>query len=78
MATLVQKIESELCTLMGETGKLTLQRCLRKLGKTDGLSYFERVALIEELSKTFAMIMPEEKVGLFRLKLSSLKGDDEQ
>lgn len=76
MATVIEKIEQELVGLMGETGKLTLSRCLRKVERSDGtFDHFTKVALIDELEKTFAIIMPEDKLWRFKLHLMSLKED---
>jgi len=78
MATVLEKIEAELVTLMGETGRETLQSCMRKTqGRGGDMAYFNKIALVQELSKTFSMIMPEDRIVRFKLKLLNLKGDDE-
>ena len=78
MATVLDKIETELVTLMGETGRETLQSCLRKTqGRADDMAFFNKIALVQELSKTFSMIMPEDRVLRLKLKLLNLKGDEE-
>lgn len=79
MATVLEKIEDELIDLMGEPGRETLQSCLKKTrGRSDDIAFFNKVALVQELSKTFSMIMPEDRILRFKLKLLNLKGDDEQ
>jgi len=79
VATIVDKIEDELVALMGETGRETLQSCLRKTQRRgDDMAFFNKIALVQELSKTFSMIMPEDRVLLLKLKLLNLKGDEEQ
>lgn len=78
MATVIEKIETELVSLMGDTGRETLQACMRKTqGRSSDIAFFNKIALVQELSKTFSMIMPEDRVLRFKLKLLNLKGDDE-
>lgn len=78
MATFVDKLEDELVSLMGDTGRQTLQVSLRRVGARDeGFAFFDKVALIKDLTQTFSMIMPENRLTMFKLKLLNLKGDDE-
>jgi len=78
VATVLDKIETELVTLMGDKGRDTLQSCLRKTqGRSGDMAFFNKIALVQELSKTFSMIMPEDRILRFKLKLLNLKGDDE-
>lgn len=78
MATIIEKFEDELVSLMGETGRQTLQACLRKTGQGAEAAFFNKVALVKELTETFSMIMPPDRVVRFKLKLLNMKGDDEQ
>lgn len=79
MATLLDKIEQELVGLMGETGRTALKNCLERIkpGEND-IEFFDKVALVQELSKTFSMIMPQDAVLRLKLKLLNLKGDEEK
>ena len=78
MATYLEKLEVELESLMGETGHRTLQACLERVGNTGvEMAFFDKVALVKELSEAFSMIMPENRVALLKLKLVNLKGDGE-
>lgn len=79
MATLLEKIEQELVGLMGETGRAALKNCLEKIKSPgDNIEFFDKVALVQELSKTFSMVMPQERVLRLKLKLLNLKGDEEE
>jgi len=79
MATLLEKIEQELVNLMGETGRTALRACLERI-KTPGkeIDFFDKVALVQELSKTFSMVMPQDRLLRLKLKLLNLKGDEEE
>lgn len=79
MATLIEKIEQELVQLMGETGRTALKTCLQRI-KAPGkdVEFFDKVALVQELAKTFSMVMPEDRLLRLKLRLLNLKGDEEQ
>ena len=78
MATYLEKVEEELVSLMGETGHQTLHACLKRAGGSGSeMAFFDKVAVVKELSEAFSMIMPENRVALFKLRLLDLKGDDE-
>ena len=79
MATYIEKLEDELVSLMGETGRQTLKASLRRAGaQGETFAFFDKVALVKSLTETFSMFMPENRLGVFKIKLINIKGDDEQ
>lgn len=86
MATAVEKIENELIGLMGETGRSVLHasykrthgRHIEDAGHLENIEFFNKVALVQDLANAFAMLMTEEQIIRFKLKLLNLKGDEEQ
>jgi hypothetical protein len=45
---------------------------------TNEIEFFDKVALVQELSKTFSMVMPQDRLLRLKLKLLNIKGDEEE
>ncbi len=64
---------------MGETGRQTLKASLIRAGaRGEAFAFFDKVALVKNLTETFSMFMPENRLAIFKIKLINMKGDDDQ